>query len=190
MTELEIKAYVDDRTSLVKRLNEIAIYKGHVTREDFYYRREGVKTYPLRIRKETQNGICKILLTYKRKKIRKGKDNIDIEVNDERECVLSSSDVLEAFFEDNKVDLYLKKEKIVDDWEYKGHIEVLGDYKATLELCTIPNLGDFLEIEILSNENNENILQNVHKELERLLEMSGISKSRIENRSYAQLLKG
>ena len=190
MMELELKAWVKDRESVLKRMDEIAVFKNHIVREDEYYRRNGDKTYPLRIRKETvygKNGKIvesRYLLTYKRKRMHKG-----MEVNDEKECVISSVDVLEAFFEDNGFDLYLKKTKTVDDWECEDEIENVGKYRATFELCNIASLGDFMEIEILSDKCDKNTVDFFHDELERLLDKTRIPKNDIEIRSYAQLLK-
>lgn len=56
-----------------------------------------------------------------------------------------------------------------------------------LELCNIPQLGDFLEIEIVTETcTNED---GIRDRLKSLIEQSGIPLSNIEERYYSELLK-
>ena len=112
-------------------------------------------------------------------------------MNDEKEGCVSSPDVLKAFLTDTGYSIQLKKHKDVMDWEFIIPAnEILPEsLTATFELCAVPPLGNFLEIEILSPRNDEEIVSKIHKKLEELLEMTGIPKTRIEKRYYSEMLK-
>ncbi len=188
MNEIELKAHVKDRQKLILLLNKIATYKGAVTREDTYYKQKNpVSTShapQIRIRKESfpENAekSPEYLLTYKRKEKLCGPDKIQIEVNDEKECKISSPQAIEAFLQDAGFEVSLKKRKEVKDWILDG---------ATLELCNVPPLGDFLEIEILSEDSSEENIKNCRKKLESILKKAEIPKEQIENRYYSQMLR-
>lgn len=60
--------------------------------------------------------------------------------------------------------------------------------KATLELCNVPPLGYFLEIEILSPSKKDEDVKKVQQILFELLEKCGIEKSCIEEKYYSELL--
>jgi adenylate cyclase class 2 len=51
-----------------------------------------------------------------------------------------------------------------------------------LELCTVPPLGDFLEIEIFSQMGGEATVARARRKLESLLARSGVPLSAVENR--------
>ncbi len=196
MTEIELKAHVDDRSALVEILNAKASYRGRVLRDDEYYGKSATDSHKIRIRKETSFGNDNsrkeiFLVTYKRKEIRTDAGGTAVEVNDERECCVSSPDVLKVFLTDTGYSIQLKKHKDVMDWEFIIPAnEILPEsLTATFELCAVPPLGNFLEIEILSPRNDEETVSKIHKKLEELLEMTGIPKTRIEKRYYSEMLK-
>ena len=56
-------------------------------------------------------------------------------------------------------------------------------------LDNIEGIGDFIELEILSNENNNSNIENIKNELYLILEKCNVPLSNIENRYYSQLLK-
>ena len=60
--------------------------------------------------------------------------------------------------------------------------------KATLELCKVEKLGDFIEIEILSVTNNAETTEKIQSELKRLLSRCGIPEKDIESRYYSEML--
>ena len=226
MTEIELKAHVDNRTALIERLNSFATYEGAVTRDDTYYASSKKKgSIKIRIRRETRTGSSSIaaigstnavtwLVTYKRKETRTDeKTGTIIEVNDEKECQVSSPEPLVAFLMDTGYFVDLQKHKEVQDWTLPLPAALLtGDalvekngctpkadtpLAATFELCAVPPLGDFLEIEVLAplantpetKADDEKTVARIHHELELLLEKAGIPSSRIENRYYSEMLK-
>ena len=191
MTEIELKAHVEDRTTLEQKLNSFAKYKGSVIRDDTYYKKDGIS---IRLRKETTDLKTDYLLTYKRKEQRTDGTGTTIEVNDEKECTISSPEPLFAFLEDTGYSISLKKHKEVKDWSLElpdvlpEQTENNFSYTATFELCKVPPLGDFLEIEIISPVSDEKTVAAIHKKLEELLDKTGISLDKIEKRYYSEML--
>lgn len=186
MKEIELKVHVQNRQKLIQKLNQIATYKGTVNKEDVYYKKkktsENSSDATIRLRTETfpeNEKPANFLLTYKQKERKISKDGISFEVNDEKECKMSSFEPLEAFLKDAGFEIYVKKHKEVKDWTLNG---------ATLELCNVEALGDFLEIEILSSKSDEKSLIESYKTLENLLELVEIPKDNIESRYYSDMI--
>ena len=183
MTEIELKAHVDDRDSLMKKLSSFAEYRGRFIRNDEYFGlrdKDGAfLKNKIRIRKEESNGSRKILLTYKHKEEHFAGGSV-MEVNDEKECELSDDGALKSFLTDFGFELSLKKYKDVHLWTYTD---------VSIELCTVPPLGDFLELEILSPEDTDEVRKQSHKKLEDLLLKCGIPSSRIENGYYSDMIR-
>ncbi len=186
MKEIELKVHVQNKQKLIQKLNQIASYKGTVSKEDVYYKKkktsENSSEISIRLRTETfpeNKKPANFLLTYKQKERKISKDGISFEVNDEKECKMSSFEPLEAFFKDAGFEIYVKKHKEVKVWTLNG---------ATLELCNVEALGDFLEIEILTPKSDEKSLIESYKTIENLLELLEIPKDKIETRYYSQML--
>ena len=191
MTEIELKAHVDDRNALIKVLNAKASYIGSVSRDDEYYGKTPDDRNKIRIRKETRESGTSYLVTYKRKELRTGENGMNIEVNDEKECSVSSPEALTAFLLDTGYSIQLKKHKSVMDWEIlipEGQV-LSHELVATFELCNVPPLGDFLELEILSPCSDETSVLKVREKLEELLDLTGIPKAKIETRYYSEMLR-
>lgn len=192
MYEIELKAHVKDRKSLAEKLKVFAKFVRHIKRSDEYYRipvkkdAAGKSYISVRLRTETSffpQEECKTFFTYKRKELRTGADGTMSEVNDEKECIISDGNALKAAFEDAGFTLAQKKQKDVE--EYEMHTS-FG--KAAIELCSVPPLGDFLEIEILSSSNDDLHVKSVQKELMRILDKAEIPPEQIEKRYYSELL--
>ncbi|MBP5436801.1 MAG: class IV adenylate cyclase [Treponema sp.] len=200
MTEIELKAHVKDRAGLEERLNQIAAFKMQVLRDDTYYGLTKESRCKIRVRRETLltggGEEKKTLLTYKRKEMRTLPDGSSSEVNDEKESEILDADVLEAFLKDSGFLVTLKKQKDVKDWELSVKKEdflkdagIDQDLTATFELCNVPPLGDFLEIEILSPVDTPRVVEALQKKLHELLALVGIGEDQIENRYYSELLR-
>ncbi|MBQ6781321.1 MAG: class IV adenylate cyclase [Treponema sp.] len=182
MYEIELKAHVDDRTAVISALNGFAVYEGAVQKADTYYalKKDGKKiSARIRVESSERDG-TKILLTYKRKELRVDEKGTSTEVNDEKECSLSSVDAVFALLQDIGFKVSLKKNKSVMSWRYDG---------ALFELCEVPPLGDFLEIEILSSTNDSKTVKSYQKKLQELLDKTGIPHKNIENRYYSEMLR-
>ncbi|MCR5495613.1 MAG: hypothetical protein K6F15_08255 [Treponema sp.] len=189
MIEIELKAHVYDRKSLIEKLNTFAKYEQTVDRHDLYYhipvaRKENQKPYlTARIRKEIkhdQNGNSEtIYLTYKKKEVSENA----IEVNIEKESIIQDEKVLISLFTDAGFTLAHVKDKHVEDYYLETEFG-----KASLELCTVGPLGDFLEIEILSQTDDRERISKIQKELKNLLAKAGIPEDCIEKKYYTQML--
>ncbi|WP_156011590.1 CYTH domain-containing protein [Treponema sp. C6A8] len=195
--EIELKAHVKNREEVIEKLNKAAAYLGHTEKEDDYYHFEllqgkvapdGRDFISARIRKETltlngeKSSTC--YMTYKRKEIKKNEDGTEIEVNEENEITFENAAPLEILFSDlgGKIDLH--KSKSVEQWSLCKNGE-----KAHVELCEVPPLGDFLEIEIIKNQNDEETVKKCKKFIEEIFADCGISKEMIEPRYYRDMLK-
>ena len=125
----------------------------------------------------------KNILTYKRKEKKVSGNGLETELNDEKECEVSSFNALESLFQDAGFAPYLTKQKSVEDY-----IASTPYGNATLELCEVSKLGDFLEIEILSEKNDEKTVSQIQMELRNLLAKCEIPETDIESRYYSELL--
>ena len=193
MYEIELKAHVYNRENTVNHLESLAKFDSKIIKNDTYY---SLKTQKLinnkdhisiRIRKEyiQSSGTDKseILVTYKKKEIRTNEFGTSIEVNEENECTLSDSSPLEKFLIDAGAYIQLKKEKITLRYTLQT------DYgQANLELCTVPPLGDFLEIEILSQSNDNQTVEKIQNEIKKIIQKCGISLDCIEPKYYSEML--
>ena len=206
MYEIELKAHVENRREVARALDSFAEYSGALTKRDTYYRlplvcvptgtetssskRADVKVYAeeqshigCRIRKTVyeKTGETKITFTYKRKGLRKDADGIAIEVNDEKECTLSDTDAIESFIKDAGGGISHVKEKIIKEWYAETEAGA-----AHIELCTVPPLGDFLEIEVLAKDDAHT--ENAKRAIMSIFKNCGIDENAIESRYYSDML--
>ena len=179
MYEIELKAHVLDRKSVIQNLEKFAAFSGAVEKDDTYYSNKiNGKSIKVRIRKETPFSTQEVP-NAPQTTSQKSVIFTTIEVNDEKELFLSDADAIEAFLFDTGFKTTLKKQKTVLSWHYDG---------ANLELCHVARLGDFLEIEILSENNSEKTVSQSREKLLKMLSKCGIPEDKIENRYYSQML--
>ena len=191
MYEIELKAHIYNREETIKILNTFANYVGFFQKHDSYYKLQKQNSndfISVRIRKELskqEQNISEIIyLTYKQKELKNTSDGTKIEVNNEKECELSNSETVISILLDTGFYEYLAKSKTVEKFSYQT-----PSGTATIEICTIPPIGDFIEIEILNDSNNESNVDNIRKEILSILEKCNIPQSQIEEKFYSQLLK-
>lgn len=190
MYEIELKAHVPDRKKTTDLINSFAVYLGTTVKDDTYYHFQSPSSdrhLTCRIRRETytfpdSTTKTQDVLTYKSKEKRTDSNGSSYEVNEENESVVSDPDALVKLLTDTGYSQAYTKHKDVMQWTYKT---AFGD--AHLELCNVPPLGDFLEIEIVTEScKNE---EGIRDELKSLIEKSGIPLSNIEERYYSELLR-
>ncbi|MBQ0038976.1 MAG: class IV adenylate cyclase [Treponema sp.] len=180
MNEIELKARVEDVNAVEEKLGTFASFKRSVVRDDTYYVNSSGKGRKIRFRLETCDGKETWLVTYKKKENMKSADGISTEVNQEMETAIEDPQPVMTFLEDSGYVVSLKKHKEVRDWVFED---------ATLELCNVPPLGWFLEIEILAQDNSPDTISKAQKKLRELLIRSGLTEKDIEEKYYSQLLK-
>lgn len=198
MFEIEIKARVKDRENVVKKLNEFAEYICSIIKEDVYYRfpienKGDPVTFRIRKEKITENGVESFqnLFTYKKKELRtlsadsqdSGKNN-NIEVNVEREFSLSETEPLVQMALDLGARVHMEKEKYTECW----HLETECG-TANIELCNVPPLGDFLEIEIVAESDDDSFVRKIRHIEEDIMTKTGISLDDVEDLSYSEMLR-
>ena len=194
--EIELKAHVKNRAEVIEILNKTGTYLGHTEKKDDYYHFEladghtapdGRNFLSSRIRKETltldgkTSSTC--YFTYKRKEIKKNEDGTEIEVNEENEFTTDDASALELFFKDLGAVIDIHKSKSVEQWKLYKNGET-----AHVELCNVPPLGDFLEIEIIKNQNDEETVRKCKSVIEEIITECGISLDQIEPRYYRDML--
>ncbi len=190
MYEIELKAHVPNRKVVIEKINSFATFLGTTIKDDTYFHfqyNDSDKHLTCRIRHEVYtfpDGKTKIqdVLTYKTKKKKTDKNGSAYEVNEENESILSDSASVIKLLVDTGYTKSYSKHKDVMQW-----ITSTEYGQAHLELCNIPQLGDFLEIEIVTETcTNED---GIRDRLKSLIEQSGIPLSNIEERYYSELLK-
>lgn len=199
MLEIELKAHVYNRSSVIEKINSFAEFHRVIIKDDEYYRLDKTNGSHIsaRIRREKSSSIeqyenisqiqaeeTNIVLTYKKKESRISSEGKALEVNRELETSLSDSEPVKTLLQDSGYKKSLTKHKEVISWFCTTECG-----QAHLELCTVPPLGDFLEIEIIAESADNNKIEQARKILENLILKSGISLSDIENKYYSELLK-
>ena len=198
MFEIEMKAHVLDRKNVIEKLESFAEYKCSIEKKDTYYRiplsenpslyksariRYEKKSFPFATtdsKKEQEE----IIFTYKREKnLCQNGDKNSIEVNTELECSVSDGEPLLRFFLDIGGKIGNIKQKIVECYHYETECGL-----ANIELCTVPPLGDFLEIEIVSEKNDDEFISKAKKIEEEIFLKCGISLDQLESRYYNDML--
>lgn len=181
MYEIELKAHVDpdavDGTRAL--LDSFATFKKEVDKcDDYYHLDNNGHAVTVRFRRERSKGVVTNIFTYKKKEVQN-----NTEVNDERECTLSeASPILEALLDAGFVHS-LHKHKSGALYTFETPLGV-----ANIDLCLVETLGYFIEIEILSDKNDDETVAATQKQLHTILSLCKISKSAIECRYYKELL--
>ena len=192
--EIELKAHTRDREAVLQKLRSFADFDKSVSKDDRYFKldKDGAPNGHItaRIRKEKTAGLDgraieeKIFLTYKKKEKRVASGGGALEVNQEFETALDNAECLEALFADIGFVPHFTK-----------HKDAIGFYadtpcgRAHLELCSVPPLGDFLEIEFVTDGNaGEDEIRAMRSELEALVLKCGLALEDIEKKYYSELL--
>lgn len=173
--EIEIKANLYDKISLLDFLYKNAKYKKKYYKKDFYYGmyRDGLFDRDGWVRMRLEHG--GYIFTSKSRVLDNG-----IEFNVERNmpCTKKQSKLIINFIEKVlQMKLYVVKEK-------KGRAFI---YKNTLvEVSTVKGLGDFIEIEILENKLAD--ISDKISFLKQILAELSIGEDCIETRLYIDLI--
>lgn len=184
--EIELKAWVDEREAVERRIGEIARFTADFEKQDVYWFQvsqqasgDGVPLSGVRIRRETARGREQApksltLVTYKTKELRGG-----IEVNDEKEFSVSHADAFEELLRRLGFKPGIAKNKRGRSWKYGG---------LTVELSDVERLGCFIELEIMAGDDRPETIEAAKNSLYDFLTRAGVSKERIEPRYYNEML--
>ena len=192
--EIELKAHARDREAVLQKLRQFAVFDKSVSKDDRYFKmdKDGAPNGHItaRIRQEKTADIDgnaiqeKTFLTYKKKERRVASGGGALEVNQEYESALDNAECLEALFADIGFVPHFTK-----------HKDAVGFYadtpcgKAHLELCSVPPLGDFLEIEFVTQDDaGESQIAAMRVQLEALVTKCGLALEDIEKKYYSELL--
>ncbi len=178
MTEIEIKARVNDREKTEKAIRDFATFERSVVKRDVYWGGRGAGTQgfmKVRIRDEGHDAI----VTYKRKELRN-----ETEVNDEREFEVSDRAAFEALLADLSFAPYAKKDKetLAFSWITPEGTPV------TIELSLVTGLGWFCELEVLEDSPSEASIARARAALWETLAKIGLAETDLEPRFYTEML--
>jgi len=192
MTEIELKARIDDHEPIKERLSSLGSYVRSYDKIDSYWLngKEAALLITtntgIRVRRESAVGADgtgheTVLGTMKKREM-----SGNIEVNDEREFAVSDAAAFEEMLQGLGLSKVMRKEKHGLEWTVKADLSGNPEIKA--ELSMVKGLGWFLELEILREDANERTVWESRRELFALLQKLGVGEDRIETRNYAQLL--
>ncbi|MFW5685536.1 MAG: class IV adenylate cyclase [Spirochaetota bacterium] len=166
--EVEMKAWIDDWHSVERRLRDACVFERSFRKEDRYYSAND-STFRLRL----DDGAATV--TYKEKSIRGG-----VEFNLEREFAVDDPD---AF-----VDLVVRLGCREQHAKVKEGLHFVRD-DLTVELVRVEGLGDFLEVEYLHPDDDEQRHEDAARRIRAFIEQLGVDPTRIEGRPYVELLQ-
>jgi len=185
-TEIELKVRLNDYASVKERLSVVGNYCRSYKKSDCYWLPAQPDTTGVRVRRDSgidADGSAheSILATYKIKNISGG-----IEVNRECEFTVSDAGMFEELLSRLGLRGAVRKEK--EGWAWIIPSQIAGQAPILAELSMVKNLGWFLEIEILADNDCEQTVQESRGRLFALLEKLEIPKEWIEDRPYTVML--
>ncbi|MDR0375052.1 MAG: CYTH domain-containing protein [Treponema sp.] len=193
MVEIELKARVGDPQKTKAVISSFARYIKTFDKEDTYWRpyASALPAPDIRIRRETDyienapgvsQRVERIAVTYKTKEARDC-----IEVNNEKEFSISEGEN-EKPFEELLATFGLRagvcKRKI--GWAWLSEEE---NPPIAIELSEVVGLGWFVELEILSERNDEETVTVARSRLLACLGKTGVGEDKIEMRYYTDMLR-
>lgn len=173
--EIEKKAWINNLDKINERAAEIAKFVHEEKKYDtYYYSGKNIENIDFkndtifRIRKNSNGSF----ITLKEREFH-GKT----EINVEKEFEIINPDELEDLFKYMGYSILVKKNKISKVYKYK---------EASIEVNTIEGLGDFIEVEVvIDNEKNKD---KAFKLVDEIFSLFDINEKLIEDRYYIDLL--
>ena len=170
--EIEIKAWIDDFETILKKLKENFEFVKEYYKEDIYL--DGINSITktreeVRIRK-----VCnEYIVTYKER------SHIDkVEVNVEKEFNVDNKD--NFLYLINKLGYYKYIEKVKEGFYFKSN-------NINIEISHVHNLGDFIEIEYIADD--KKMVDFATNEIYKILDKLNITRDKIEEKYYVEMLK-
>jgi predicted adenylyl cyclase CyaB len=176
MTEIELKAHIDDPAAVERQVASFASYQRAFDKSDEYWHgqlwREARGTKGFRLRRDDG----KAVVTFKRKTSFDG-----MEVNEETEFEVSDPIAFDALVERLGCERYYSKRKRGTAYGYDD---------CTIELVSVDGLGSFIEIECLVEGDDPVRVSGAKAKVRSILARAGVPESRIEARGYSELILG
>lgn len=181
MIEVELKAHLRDRAATQAAVAAFARPIGGVDKRDSYWhgpdwRRNG-DTRGFRIRSE----LGSTTVTFKDKRPEGG-----IEINREREFEVLDAEAFVEFAQRLGCEPFFEKRK--RGLAYKASASPGAEDEATIEIVEVAGLGDFIEIEVLLDDEDPRRLALAQGEIRALLARALVAEGDIEPRFYSELL--
>ena len=192
--EIELKAWLDNYELIKERVSSIGSYVRSFEKTDTYWFpiQEGapgvsIPYSGLRVRRDRTVDASdaeheSVLVTLKKRKM-----SGNIEINEEREFTVSNADLFEELVCD--LGLFKASYKKKYGWEWRVSSDTEGGRPVNAEISMVKDLGWFLEIEILADNNRAQAVEDSRKELLSLLGKLKIPEEKIETKPYTALLR-
>lgn len=176
MLEIELKAKVRDHVDTEARLSSFMTYGGPIEKQDEYWAialstPSAGSAFRFRLRSEPGRDT----VTFKEKTY-----THTVEINKETEFGVVDAASFRAFLAKMSARLLYRKSKRGVFWR--------GSDGIIAELVTIEGLGEYLEVEILCEDNGSADVGAIRRRLIAVIERCGLVASDIEPRPYSQLL--
>jgi predicted adenylyl cyclase CyaB len=171
--EVELKARLTQPEAIEARAAELGVLKGETLKEDIYFRRRGdTAILPAdRYRLRREQGLA--IVTFK-ELVQAG----GVEVNDEIEFGVDDAHAFFQFADRFGFEPFVVKRK-------KSRVYRIE--RANVELNVVEHLGNFIEIEILCDD--EALIPVARTEIARLYQNLGLAAADLEPRRYIELLQ-
>jgi adenylate cyclase class 2 len=193
--EIELKARLDGPEPTKQRLAAAGRYCRSYIKTDTYWRlpaggeNSGLPPSGVRVRRESGvdaegRSHKAVLVTFKTKEASAG-----VEVNNEREFTVSDAAVFEELLGRLGLEPAVRKEKRGQAWTIGGSGGNGPAAPILAELSDVTDLGWFIEIEILADDDDAETVARCRERLFALLGQLGITRDAIEERPYTQMLR-
>jgi adenylate cyclase, class 2 len=178
--EVEIKAWVDNRSELKKKVEKIAGLREELVEQDLYFTFANTKGYQkqrFRLRQVGGKSIVTVKIP--------GVSDLGVEANREFEFEVSDPEAFKVFCKEFAMRVLIEKHKKVKSYTFKpGQNEF--PFPVTIELNSVRDLGDFIELETLVEK--DEMVGRAAAFLRSLLDRLSVPRSKIEPRAYTELL--
>jgi predicted adenylyl cyclase CyaB len=179
--EVELKAHIVDRAAVTAAVAGFARAEGEVDKADDYWHGPDWRLHRgsrgFRVRSEGSGSV----VNFKMKRNEGG-----IEINREREFAISDRDAFVEFAQRLGCEPFYKKHKRGRKFVAGGTAPYLRP--AIIEIVDVEGLGDFIEIEVILENEEPEAVALAQGEIRAILARSGVGEDAIESRFYSELL--
>ncbi|MDR1748365.1 MAG: class IV adenylate cyclase [Spirochaetaceae bacterium] len=185
MFEIELKAHLADRSAAADRISGFADYAGFTEKHDTYWlpADTGSGMPDIRVREtggQTAGQLARqTVVTFKKRELRD-----DVEINNETEFTVSGRTASGR----EEFEILLRALGFVPGIRKHKSTSIWRCENALIEISAVEGLGDFIEIEILSETNDPETIETCTRKLHDILARAGVPETAIERRYYTQML--